>query len=237
MSGDEFCIEQSDGLTTITLCRPDEGNRLSIDGVRALTEVLREAAGPLLLTGEGPDFCLGRAAGPSSSDPAIVLDEVLQPILDLYQAVDESRATIVTAVHGRAHGLGFALAAATDVILAERTARFALPEIRAGFPPLLVLRVIASLMPRHAAFHLAATGDEVDAPWLAAAGLIARLSEPGELTHFARKYALELGEPAAEMKAFLRRRTAEAAAQDAAVAGPALAAILADQAAQRSTPS
>lgn len=235
MTTREFTVDAAAGLTTITLCRPDAGNRLTVAGVTALAETLRDATGPVLLTGTGPDFCLGRDNSDSvqSADPEVVRAGVLQPILDLYQAVEESRATVVTAVAGRALGLGFALAAATDVILAERTARFALPEIRAGFPPLLVVRVLAPLLPRHAVFHLAATAEEVEAPWLASVGLIAQLTEPGELVEAARDYASGLGESAAALKTMLRHRSAAESAADAAYAGPTLAAFLAARTARQ----
>lgn len=233
----EFTVGRADGLATITLARPGRGNQLSIAGVEQLAQTVRELTGPVVLTGRGPDFCLGRdtSDSPASTDPDLVLTRVLQPILDLYQALDDSHATVVAAVRGRALGLGFALAAAADVIVAERTARFALPESRAGFPPLLVLRVIAGLLPRQAAFHLAATGAEVDAPALASAGVISVLTDPGDLTDAATEYARALGTPAAGIKTFLRRRAAAGSAADAAYAGPTLAAFLATQAAQ-STP-
>jgi enoyl-CoA hydratase len=231
----EFTVSVADGLTTITLDRPDRGNRLTVAGVRALSLTLRDATGPVLLTGAGSDFCLGRdsADNVESADPDVVLGQVLQPILDLYQAVEETPATVVTAVRGRAFGMGFALAAATDVILATPTAQFALPEIHAGFPPLLVLRVIAPLMPRHAAFHLAATGTAVDSAWLASIGLVAALEDDAALGDTARRYALDLGQSAAALKKMLRGRTTSTSASDAAHAGPTLAAFLAARDAQR----
>jgi len=87
---------------------------------------------------------------------------------------------LVAAVEGVAFGGGFELALACDLIVASRTARFALPETGRGVVATsgALFRAMRAL-PIHVAKQLLISGDELDADRGYQLGLIARVSEPG----------------------------------------------------------
>jgi enoyl-CoA hydratase len=193
---------------TITLT--DE--KLGLADLVALTSALRAPhQGAVLLRSAGPDFCLGRrqgAGGPPPSDPAEFRKVAVDPILDLYHAVGASPVPVIAAVTGRAVGLGFALAAACDMIIAAEDATFALPEIKSGFAPQLALTQVASVLPPPLAFHLAVTGEPIGAAALHAAGAVPVVAPAALVETVARDYVATLTGPAAGVKSFLRQRSA-----------------------------
>jgi enoyl-CoA hydratase len=192
---------------TITLT--DE--RLGLTDLMALTAALQAPhQGAVLLRSAGPDFCLGRRreAGPPPSDPAEFRKVAVDPILDLYHAVGANPAPVIAAVTGRAVGLGFALAAACDMIIAADDATFTLPEIKSGFAPQLALTQVASVLPAPLAFHLAVTGEPIGAAALHAAGTVPVIEPAALVETVARDYAAALTGPAAGVKSFLRQRSA-----------------------------
>lgn len=88
---------------------------------------------------------------------------------------------LLAAVEGAAYGGGFEIALACDIVVAARTAHFALPEVRRG--------VVASCgglfrttraVPVGVANLLLLTGDPISAQEAFGYGLVTRLSEPGE---------------------------------------------------------
>jgi enoyl-CoA hydratase len=90
------------------------------------------------------------------------------------------RKPIIAAVHGYALAGGFEIALACDLMVAERTARFGLPEVTRGLIAGSGLLRLASSLPRARALDIILTGRTVPAPEAAELGLVSRLTEPGE---------------------------------------------------------
>jgi enoyl-CoA hydratase/carnithine racemase len=158
-----------DGLVaTITLDRPAEGNLLTLDMIGALRTALRSAgdsdAKVILLRAKGADFCRGREtkAGPPPSALAL-RNNVLQIILDVFDAVGTAPQPVVGVVQGQALGFGCALACACDITLAADSARFRLPELEKDLPPTLAMSAMMSRVPRKALAWMVYTGAEADA--------------------------------------------------------------------------
>src|SRR5262245_35837897 len=87
-----------DGMVvTITIDRPAEGNVLTLEMLRALTARLKEAgttdAKVIALRSTGADFCKGRdgKGGPPNPTTLVMRDQILQPILDVYDALTTCR--------------------------------------------------------------------------------------------------------------------------------------------------
>jgi cyclohexa-1,5-dienecarbonyl-CoA hydratase len=125
-----------------------KGNIITADMIAALSAGLESvAANPHLklvtLAGAGPDFSFGASVPEHAADHiARVLPAMHALILDLL----ETPAVTAAVVRGRCLGGGFELALACDVIFAEESASFGLPEVALGvFAPaasvLLPLRV------------------------------------------------------------------------------------------------
>jgi enoyl-CoA hydratase/carnithine racemase len=115
---------------------------------------------------------------------------------------------LIAAVHGYAVAGGFELALACDLVVAERTARFGLPEVTRGLIANGggILRLLEAL-PRARALDLLLTGRLLDAAEAAALGLVSRVVEPGQ----ARTEAIALAATIAAQSAGVVRETLELA--------------------------
>src|SRR5262249_35380304 len=147
MSAQVLCGEDG-GVTTITLNRPDVGNRITNEMVLTVARMIDAAAGShaIVLRGAGADFCLGRELPPGAGDVPTALEarEVqAAPILKLAEAFTRASAPVVGVVRGRTTGGGCALAGLCDLTLASDDATFQLPEMQHGIPPCLAMAALA----------------------------------------------------------------------------------------------
>jgi enoyl-CoA hydratase len=173
-------------ITTITLNRPEVGNRQTDVTWAQLTEMLHAAekdARIILLKGAGEDFCLGREA---MSQPAPVLEayamrERSDTIFNLYGAFRSARVPIIGVVQGRAVGLGCALAALCDITIASDKARFQLPEMAHNIMPTIAMSALVDRVPRKAATYLVYSTQEIDAHKALFFGLVSNVVAAGEL--------------------------------------------------------
>ena len=128
-----------DGVSTLTLHRPDRLNAVSLPLYRALIEALREATRDpavraLVLTGSGRAFCAGadlRAyAGTERSDAErIPYIRAAQRANLLLQRIPKP---VVAAVNGAAVGAGLELALSADFLIVASDAKLRLPEVALG---------------------------------------------------------------------------------------------------------
>lgn len=132
----------------------------------------------VVLTHEGPHFSFG--ASIEEHLPSNIAG-TLKKLGDLLRTIVSSPAPVIAAVRGQCLGGGLELALACDLIVADETAQFALPEIKLGvFPPagaaLLPVRIGASR-----ASELVLTGESWSASKAASAGLVRRAFTAGQL--------------------------------------------------------
>jgi len=91
------------------------------------------------------------------------------------------RKPLLAAVEGYAVGGGFELCLACDLIVAARTAKFGLPEVRHNVVAIGgALFRLPKRMPYHLAMELALTGEFRDAEFFARHGIVNRVVEPGQ---------------------------------------------------------
>jgi enoyl-CoA hydratase len=203
--------------------------------LRALTSALRAAgetdAKVILLRANGSDFCRGREtkAGPPPS--AMVLrNNILQPILDVFEAVANTPQPIVCAVQGAAFGFGCALAAGCDVTIAADVARFRLPELEKDLPPTLAMSAMMSRVPRKALAWMVYTTAEIDAPTAHRLGIVSDIVPVGELGVAVEKLLLMLTARSRDALLAVKEYTRTAPMMDshgaAAYGGALLAAVL-----------
>lgn len=109
-----------------------------------------------------------------------------------YGVVRRDRATpLIAAVEGLAYGGGFEIVLACDLVVAARTARFALPETARGLVANCgALFRAPRALPLNIAREMLLTGDPLDAERAWSLGFVNRLVEPGT----AEQVALELAE-------------------------------------------
>lgn len=184
----EPVLMQKDGdVTTITLNRPDAGNRQTDATWAQVTQMFDDAAKNsrlILFKGAGEDFCMGREAmgqQPATPLEAYAVRERSETIFNLYGAFRNARAPIVGVVQGRAVGLGCALAALCDITIASDRARFSFPETAHRIMPTIAFSALVDRVPRKAATFMMYSAQEIDAHKALLFGLASNVVPAGEL--------------------------------------------------------
>src|SRR5215813_2337496 len=108
-------------------------------------------------------------------------------------AIDASPLTTIAAVHGVTFGGGFELALLCDLMIADKTARFAFPELRLGLIPSFggiprLKRDVGNAVVR----DLLLTGRSVNATKAQQIGLVSQVVAEGEALRAARSTAAQL---------------------------------------------
>ncbi|HEY0437001.1 MAG TPA: enoyl-CoA hydratase-related protein [Phenylobacterium sp.] len=174
-----------DGAVTVTMNRPARKNAFDAGLISALDEAFKDLQGAegvrvIFLRGAGATFSAGadldwmRAAVDASEadnrEDAMALAVMLKRLWDL-------PALTVALVEGAAFGGGAGLAAACDMAVAVRDARFSFAEVKLGLIPATISPyVVATIGPR-AARALFATGAVFDAAEAHRIGLVSELAE------------------------------------------------------------
>jgi enoyl-CoA hydratase len=180
--------EKEGDITTITLNRPEIGNRQTDATWARMTEMLDVASKEsrlVLFKGAGEDFCLGREAmgqpQPTTAPEAYAVRDRSETIFNLYGAFRNSRAPIIGVVQGRAVGLGCALAALCDITIASEKARFQFPEMAHRIMPTIAFSALVDRLPRKAATYMIYSTQEIDAHKALTFGLVSDVVPHGEL--------------------------------------------------------
>ena len=170
---------RADGpVATITLNRPDAGNRLTNAMAGMLGAALEQSreARVIVLRGAGADFCAGRDMQPpapgSNVKPADVMRDDAEPMLALLAIFRRCTQPIICVTQGKAWGIGSVFAGIADVTLATSDATFRLGELERGIPPCLAMSALLDAMPRKALGYLVYSAEPMPAEAALAAGLI-----------------------------------------------------------------
>ncbi len=123
----------TDGVASITLCRPDAGNAMSwqlIDEFAAAVEhcVRQDGVRAFLISAQGKHFSVGGdiRAFSSEPDPADFIDRLARRLHEALVLLAGHRAPVVIAAQGAAAGAGLSLVASGDVVLAAEDASFSM---------------------------------------------------------------------------------------------------------------
>lgn len=178
--GEDVRVSVRDGkVLEIVLDRPDHGNALTPAMAETITAAIKSLDTDIrvvLIRAEGQDFCTGRSAAmPAPGSRATALDlrrTISDPVLDFYAGLREIPVPLITAVRGRAAGVGCAIAALADVAVAERSATFQVPEMNHDIAPTLVMNALADRIPRAALARLVLTRDPIGAEEAKMLGII-----------------------------------------------------------------
>jgi 2-(1,2-epoxy-1,2-dihydrophenyl)acetyl-CoA isomerase len=138
---DVLLVDRADGVTTLTMNRPESMNSLSVELKEALRDTARELAGDtatraVVLTGTGRGFCVGQdlrehVALLEANDPA-PLRTVEEHYNPLVLALAEMPKPVIAAVNGMAAGAGAGLAFACDFRIVSSSAGFLLAFANVG---------------------------------------------------------------------------------------------------------
>lgn len=178
-----------------TLDRADKLNAMPRSFWRELVEILTRAetdeqVRALIFHGAGRCFSVGGdIAGFGELRDSADRRNYVREALGALRAVDQFSKPTIAAVHGHALGGGCELTMVCDIVVADKTARFGTPESAVGLVPGLgVVRGLSHLN-LHWMKFMVFTGESLDADEAKAAGLVNRITEPGEHLALAEQLA------------------------------------------------
>jgi enoyl-CoA hydratase/carnithine racemase len=168
---DPVVVERRGSMAVLVLNRPGERNPLDHDLSTALRSALREAfADPAVrsigVTGAGDAFCAGGDLRQMARFAELPVEESYawpQAIVDLHKDMLDAPKPVVAAVNGPAYAGGMGLAGMCDVVVASQRARFAMPEVKLGLFPMIIVAHLARAIPRKLLLEMMMTGEPIDA--------------------------------------------------------------------------
>jgi enoyl-CoA hydratase/carnithine racemase len=194
-----------EGVTTLTLNRPQARNALSIDLMGALLETLSAVAGQdgvrvVVIAGAGPAFCAGhdlREMQANNNPDFIRL--TFESCAQLMQAIVALPQPVIARVHGVATAAGAQLVASCDLAVAAEDSRFATPGVNIGlFCSTPMVALTRNVAPKHA-MDMLLTGDMIPAQRAAEIGLVNRLVPAADLEAATAALALQLAGKSAKV--------------------------------------
>jgi enoyl-CoA hydratase/carnithine racemase len=199
--------EQTKGIVTLRLNRPQQLNALSESMLELLQQQLDSIAGDpavrcVVIAGAGKAFCAGHDLLEMRSNPSKpYYQKLFARCSRMMQTLQELPVPVIARVHGIATAAGCQLVGACDLAIAANTARFAVSGVNLGLfcstPSVALSRNVSSKR----AFDMLVTGRFIDAATAADWGLINEAVPEGELdAAIARKTAEIEGKSAAAIQ-------------------------------------
>lgn len=191
----DILIDTSEGITTLTLNRPDKKNSLTTDLYSALAEAIQAAAADarvrvLVLQGHETVFSAGNDIHDFLNNPPATLDA---PVFQFLNAIRDFPKPLVASVCGPAVGVGTTMLMHCDLIYAGDNALFALPFVNLGLCPEAGSSL---LLPARIGHQRAAQalllGDPFNAQTALEWGLVNAVLPPTEVSAYARGQAQKL---------------------------------------------
>src|SRR5215472_18165769 len=167
MGYEHVLVERDNGVTTITMNRPERRNALSRahmqDLIAAFTEAGESDAAGIVLAGNGPVFSAGHDFADVVDADLAAVRSLLATCTELMTLIQQVPQPVVARVHGLATAAGCQLVASTDLAVASETAGFAAPGGKGGWFCHTPMVAIARNIGRKRAAELALSGDVIDA--------------------------------------------------------------------------
>ncbi|AYG68171.1 MULTISPECIES: enoyl-CoA hydratase-related protein [unclassified Rhizobium] len=170
----------SDAIGTITVRNPDRKNAVTAAMWRAIPQAVRMLTDKahthvVVLRGTGADFSAGADISEfdnlrKNAETAVAYEALNS---QAFEAIRHCRVPTIAAIRGICYGGGFGLAAACDLRIAERGARFSVPAVRLGiaYPADAVQDIVNALGAQMAKVTLF-TGAPMSSEKMVAAGFL-----------------------------------------------------------------
>ena len=173
-------VDDSDGVRTLTLNRPERKNALSPELVQTMEAALKAADADsavrcIVLTGAGEGdkaaFCAGGdLAGGMTGDGFFEQHLARGAFAELLLTMHRLRTPTIAAVNGHALGGGFGLVLACDLAVAADDARLGTPEVKRGLFPMMISALIDEVLRRAGVVLASGRPAIIDASFRTAAG-------------------------------------------------------------------
>jgi enoyl-CoA hydratase len=171
-------VAVSNKIATVTLNRPRAANAINVQMTGELERIVAWLAGHpqevrvVVIAGAGDAFC----AGDDVKEVAGLSLEAARTLslrqANLFLALERLPQPVIAAVDGPAFGAGCVAAYSCDWRLASHGARFAMPEIKLGWPPGYGIAQLTALVGKARALEMCLTGDAITATQALDWGLI-----------------------------------------------------------------
>jgi enoyl-CoA hydratase/carnithine racemase len=183
------------GVVVVRMRRPpvnavDQAMYRELIGLFTDPDMLGDGVRAIVLTGEGRHFCGGNDLDEFASMTPENGDERMWRVREAFFAIMDCPVPVVAAVHGAALGTGLAIAASCDVVVADPSARFGLPELTVGV--MGGARHLARIAPQPLVRRMFFTGEHLGAQEMAAGGASVVQAPAGGLMDEARRLALRI---------------------------------------------
>jgi enoyl-CoA hydratase len=205
--GQAMSYSVNEGVLELALNRGpcNEIGSLSLDELESFSKALQELEPQLhaaiIYSEMKPGFCAGadlqelyrRSDAMGKAKAARGVREFLERIHGVLNTIDASPLTTIAAVHGVTFGGGLELALACDLIISDKSARFAFPELRLGLIPGFggiprLKRDVGNAVAR----DLLLTGRSFNATKAQQIGLVSQVVAEGEALRAARATAAQV---------------------------------------------
>lgn len=202
MSADyeQLLYEESDGVATVTLNRPEQRNALSTQLLEELVDSMRRARDSdrvraVVLTGAGEKvFCAGADLGGFGSDAALIEKHFSSDLfLEFFRIMPRLGKPSLCAANGHVLAGGMGLALSCDLLIAKEGVTFSTPEINVGAFPYMIMSVIYRNVPRKKVNEMMLLGERIGAEQAVSCGLANKVVPEAdfqeEVDQWARKLA------------------------------------------------
>lgn len=200
----------------ITLVDGDRGNPVHPAMVAELYDAVRRAAADevavIVLASTGRFFSVGGDLGAFSKAPEIgrFIDDLADALHRVVAELLRADAVVVALVQGTAAGAGFPLAAAADVVVAARSAKFTLGYTKIGMSIDGGSTLLAHSVGLHRALRLALLNDVLTAQEAYDAGIVARVVDDADLATAGEQVVATLAAGPARAQATVKRMLRDA---------------------------
>lgn len=185
---EDIKFEISNQIASVTMNRVTFKNALNLSALQELQQTFRATATNtdvkvIVLSGSGEEaFCSGADLKELSNCKSFAeKDAFFSALSNLIVSMLESPQIIISKVHGYCLAGALGLIAASDIVVASDQARFALPELKVGMIPGIVILALERLLPKRSLQYLALKPEMIDASQALSLGLISEINEKAKL--------------------------------------------------------
>lgn len=171
-------VDVSNAVALVTLNRPQALNAVNSQMTEDFECLIRwllghgETIRVVLLTGAGKAFCAGDDVKELQHLSLETARKLSHRQAHMYLALERIPQPVIALVNGDAFGAGCVAAYSTDMRIATHSARFAMPEIKLGWPPGYGLAQLTSLVGKSRALEMCLFGEPISARQAGEWGLI-----------------------------------------------------------------
>ena len=182
-------------VATVSLNRPKSLNAVNVQMTTDLEQLVAWLLGHpqdvrvVLLTGAGTAFCAGDDVKELRTLPVEIARSLSHRQAEMYLAFERLPQPIIALINGDAFGAGCVAAYSADLRIASHSARFAMPEIRLGWPPGYGIAQLTALVGKSRALEMCLMGEPIAAPKALDWGLVSEVVPRSALLKRGRQLA------------------------------------------------